>query len=135
MLGGSPLVARRHDRPRFPGEELVVVTSPMFQHKIAKVDGELVVGQVLAEVNGHKVKNLAHLVELLRDSTDEFLTSRFAEENSEVLVFGRKEMEKATEEVLEDAGIPPARRGSPDVLAVWKKRGAAKPPAPPAKEK
>src|SRR5205814_1846294 len=36
LLGaiGSPLVTRRGDRPRFEGEELVVVAAPMFPHKV-----------------------------------------------------------------------------------------------------
>jgi hypothetical protein len=116
----SPLLTRRYDRVRFPGEELVVVTAPLFEHKISKgYDDPL--GQVLEEVNGRKVKNLRHLVEILRDSTDEFLKFRFAEESSEVLVFRRAEMDKVTEEILEDAGIALSRRGSKDVLGVWKK--------------
>jgi S1-C subfamily serine protease len=116
----SPLQSRRADRVRFDDEELVVVTHPMFDHKIAKgyIDP---VGQVLEEVNGTKVKNLRHLVEILRDSTDEFLKFRFAEEGTEILVFRRKEMAKATEEIMEDAGIAPNRRGSRDILKVWNK--------------
>src|SRR5581483_785522 len=94
----SPLFARFRDHVRFPGEELVVVTSPLFPHKIAKgYDQPL--GQVVTEVNGVKVKNLKHLVETLRDCRDEYLTFRFAEEGSEVLVFRREEMEKSTEEI------------------------------------
>lgn len=30
-------------------------------------------------------------------------------------------MDKATEEIMEDNGIAPSRRGSPDLLTVWKK--------------
>src|SRR5262249_35052655 len=82
----SPLLSRRLDRVSFPGEELVVVTHPMFDHKIAK-GYRPPVGQVLEKVNGRKVKNLRHLVELLRDCTADFLEFRFAEEGAEVLVF------------------------------------------------
>jgi S1-C subfamily serine protease len=119
----SPLFVRRDDRVRFPGEELVVITSPMFEHKIARGYDEPL-GQVLAEVNGQKVKNLRHLIEILRDSTEEFLTFRFAEEGADVMVFRRAEMDRVTAEILEDAGIAPSRRGSPDMLAVWRKRAA-----------
>jgi S1-C subfamily serine protease len=119
----SPLLCRLTDRVRFPAEELVVVTSPMFSHKIAKGYDDPV-GQVVQEVNGVRVKNLKHLVEILRDCTDEFLTFRFAEQAAEVLIFRRAEMEQATEEVLDDNGISAARRGSADLLKVWKeKRG------------
>jgi S1-C subfamily serine protease len=117
----SPLATRLTDRVRFPGEELVVVTSPMFTHKIAKGYGDPA-GQVVKEINGTRVKNLKHLVELLRDSTDEYLVFRFAELGAEVLVFRRQEMNAATDDVLDDHGISPTRRGSPDLLKVWKQR-------------
>src|SRR5262249_14598501 len=113
----SPLLLRRGDRPRFAGEELVVVTAPMFEHKVSRGYASPA-GQVLEQLNRTKVKNLRHLVELLRDSKDEFLTFRF-EDGGEVLVFRRTEMARATEEILEDAGIAPGRRGSRDMLAVW----------------
>jgi S1-C subfamily serine protease len=117
--GLSPLLLRGSDRVRFPGEELVVVTAPMFQHKIARGYSDPI-GQVLREVNGTAVKNLRHLVELLRDNKDEFLKFRF-QEGAEVLVFRRTEMARATEEILEDAGIALGRRGSRDMLKVWNK--------------
>jgi S1-C subfamily serine protease len=125
-LGKTPLLSRGGDKARFPGEELVVVTAPMFEHKVAKGYRDPA-GQVLERVNGHKVKNLRHLVELVRDSKEEFLTFRFAEEGAEVLVFRRMEMNKATEDVLEDAGIAPSRRGSKDMLRVWNN---GRPPRP-----
>lgn len=115
----NPVMARLGDRVRFPGEELVVVTSPMFNHKITKGYADPV-GQVVKEVNGTPIKNLKHLVELLRDCTDEYLTFRFMEEGTELLVFRREEMSQATEEILEDNGIAPNRRGSEDVLKLWK---------------
>jgi hypothetical protein len=119
----SPMVRRRFDRARFPGEELVVVTAPMFRHKIAKGYDDPV-GRVVSMVNKVKIKNLRHLVETLRDCKDEFVTFRFAEEGSAVLVFDRKEMDKVTREILEDHGIAPSRRGSKDMLDVWEKKPA-----------
>jgi hypothetical protein len=114
------MLNRRLDRVQFPGEELVAVTAPMFAHKIAKGYSNPV-GRVVREVNGVKIKNLRHLVEMLRDSPDDFLTFRFFEEGSEVLVFDRKEMDKATDEILEENGIAATRRGSADMLKAWKK--------------
>jgi hypothetical protein len=122
--GNSPILRRRFDRVRYAGEELVVVTAPMFAHKIAKGYDDPA-GQVVAEVNRVKIKNLRHLVETLRDCRNEFLTFRFAEEGSAVLVFDRKEMDKVTEEILEENGIAPSRRGSADMLQVWKKKPAS----------
>jgi len=119
--GQSPLVTRRFDNVAFPGEELVVVTSPMFPHKISKGYGDPA-GQVVKDVNGVAIKNLGHLVETIRDSQDKFLRFRFADLGSEMLVFDRQAMAKATEEVMEDNGILATRRGSADMMKVWNKK-------------
>jgi hypothetical protein len=118
-------VSRRFDRARFPGEELVVVTCPMFDHKIAKGYDDPV-GQVVKEVNGVRIRNLGHLVQTIRDSKDTYLKFRFADEGCEVLVFDRQEMDRVTDEVLEEHGIAPTRRGSAEVLRVWKRRATAR---------
>lgn len=114
----SPMMNRRFDRVRFPGEELVAVTAPMFVHKISKGYADPV-GRVVKEVNGVPIKNVRCLVETIRDCKDEYLTFRFAEDWSEVLVFDRKEMDKATEEILDENGIAPSRRASADLTKVW----------------
>jgi hypothetical protein len=44
------------------------------------------------------------------------------EEGSELLVFRREEMDKAIDEVLDDNGISPNRRGSEDELKVWQRK-------------
>ena len=112
----SPLTTRRSDRARFPGEELVVVTAPLLRTRMTKGYADPF-GQVVSEVNGTKIKNLAHLVELIRSCKDEYLTFRFAEDYAETLVFRRKAMLEATEPLMSENGIP--RRGTDDVLAVW----------------
>jgi S1-C subfamily serine protease len=112
----SPLTNRYVDRARFPGEELVVVTAPLLRTRMTKGYADPF-GQVLSEVNGTKIKNLAHLVELVRSCKDEYLTFRFAEDYSETLVFRRQAMLEATEPLMSENGIP--RRGSDDILAVW----------------
>jgi hypothetical protein len=116
MSRNSPLSTRYADRARFPGEELVVVTAPLLRTRMTKGYGDPF-GQVLSELNGTKIKNLAHLVELIRACQDEYLTFRFAEDYAETLVFRRKAMLDATEPLMSENGIP--RRGSDDVLAVW----------------
>jgi S1-C subfamily serine protease len=123
MLGGrnSPLTTRRSDRANFAGEELVVVTAPLLRTRMAKGYNDPF-GQVLSEVNGTKVKNLAHLVELIRSCSDEYLTFRFAEDYAETLVFRRTAVLDATEPLMSENGIP--RRGSDDVLAIWNSKVA-----------
>jgi S1-C subfamily serine protease len=118
-LDNSPLVTRADDLVRFPGEELVVVSSRMFAHPSAKGYADPV-GKVVKDLNGIPIKNLRHLVETIRDCKDEFLTFRFADNFSEMLVFDRKELGKVTDNILEENGIPANRRGSPDMLKIWK---------------
>ncbi len=113
---GSPLATRRGDRPQFPGEELVVVSSPLFPHALSKGYGSPV-AQVVKTVNGTAIRNLGHLVEALRDTRDEFIVVNFAGKGSESLVLPRKEMEKATEEILTDNGI--RSQGSQELMSVW----------------
>ena len=117
---GNPLITRRGDRPAFPGEELVIVSSPFFPHRLAK-DYDNSVSRVVHAVNGVVIRNLRHLVEVLRDSKDEFLTFEFAG-RGETLVFPRKEMIAATEEILSDNGI--LAQASNGLLAVWQARSA-----------
>jgi hypothetical protein len=117
----SPLMTRRSARPQFSGEELVVVTAPLLRTRMTKGYADPF-GQVISEVNGTKIRNLAHLVELIRSSSDEYLTFRFAEDYAETLVFRRQAMLEATEPLMSENGIP--RRGSDDVLAVWSGKSA-----------
>ena len=114
---GSPLITRAGDKPAFAGERLVVVTSPFFPHKLAKGYGNPA-WQVIKTVNGHPIKNLAHLVEVLRDLKDEFVTFEFnARTTGETIVFPRAEMVAATNDILTDNGI--RSQGSPDALTIW----------------
>ena len=118
---GSPLFPRFGDQPAFEGEELVVVTSPFFPHKLGKGYGEPYY-QVVKTVNGVRIKNLSHLVEVLRDSREEFTVIEFDSRVGETLVFPRKEMLAATEEILTDNGV--RSQGTADTLAVWNAKPA-----------
>ena len=123
-FSGSPLIARKGDRPAFPGEQLVVVSSPFFPHKLAKSYWPPI-GWVVRSVNGTPIQNLAHLVAVLRDLQDEFVVFDFSGRGVETSVFPRKEMVAATEEILNDNGV--RAQGSPDTLAVWNAPPAATP--------
>jgi S1-C subfamily serine protease len=122
-LIGSPLVTRRGDPPKFADEELVIVSAPMFPHRIGKGYSSPVF-KVVKEVNGVRVKNLRHLVELLRDSKAKFTTISFDDRGSETIVFDHKEALAATEEVLTDNGI--RQRASDDLMAVWEGKDKGK---------
>jgi S1-C subfamily serine protease len=112
----SPLITRRGDQPAFPGEQLVVVSSPFFPHKLSQGYDQPVT-HVVKTVNGVVIKNLNHLVQVLRDATDEFVTFEFDGRNMEALVFQRREMLAATEDILTDNGV--RAQGSADTLGVW----------------
>jgi S1-C subfamily serine protease len=120
-FSGSPLATRRGEPPAFEGEELVVVSSPFFPHKLSKGYSNPA-GNVVGKVNGKPVKHLRHLVEILRDSRDEFLIFEFAGRAAEAIVFPRKNMLAATDEILTDNGI--RAQGSADTLAVWTSKPA-----------
>jgi S1-C subfamily serine protease len=113
---GSPLVSRNDDRVAFPGEQLVVVTAPLLAHPITRGYDE-VFGYVVKDVDGVSIKNLRHLVEVLRDGKGEYLTFRFHGEMAQMLVFSRKAIEDATSELMIENGIP--RRGSEELMTLW----------------
>jgi len=113
---GSPLVRRIGDKPAFEGESLVVVSSPFLPHKLSKGYSNPV-SQVVKTINGRPIKNLCHLVEVVRDSKDQYMTIEFNVRGAETLVFSRSEMLAATDEILTDNGIRDL--GSPDALAIW----------------
>lgn len=120
MRSGSPLATRRHERPAFEGEQLVVVSSPLLSHKIGRGYGNPTL-RVVETVNDTKIKSLAHLVEVLRDLKDEFVVVRFAALDSDAIVLPRKDVAAATEEILTDNGI--RAQASPELLAIWSRAG------------
>jgi hypothetical protein len=113
---GSSLLSRSWEKPAFEGESLVVVTSPFFPHPLARGYSNPV-GQVVQSVNGIRIKNLNHLVQVLRDSKEKFTRIQFENRFSETLVFPTKETVDATDGILTDNGI--RSQGSADTLAVW----------------
>jgi len=117
----SPLVTRITDQPAFPGEQLVVIASPFFPHKLSEGYSNPR-AQVVKSVNGIRVKNLNHLVEILRDAKTEFITIACDSRFSETMVFPRAQMVAATDAILTDNGV--RAQGSPDTLAIWNAKAA-----------
>ena len=113
---GSPLVTRLGDKPRSPDEDLVLVSAPLFPHRVSTGYANPA-GRVVRAVNGIPIRNLRHLVEVLRDSKAEFTVVEFEGREIESLVFSHREALAATEEILTDNGI--RSQGTPDTLAVW----------------
>jgi S1-C subfamily serine protease len=75
MLGlvKSPLVTHALDEPDADLQELVVVSSPFFPHKLANGYSNPA-GSVVYSVNGTRIKSLRHMVAVLRDLKDPFVT-------------------------------------------------------------
>jgi S1-C subfamily serine protease len=113
---GSPLVTRLKEMPSFPGEQLVVVPAPFFPHELVRGYGDPTFAVVKA-VNGVPIRNLEHLVRVLRDSKDDFVTIEFVDKYTEILVFSRAEMIAATDGILNDNNV--RSQGSADTMAVW----------------
>ncbi|MGO9995171.1 MAG: trypsin-like peptidase domain-containing protein [Steroidobacteraceae bacterium] len=123
MLGlvKSPLVTHALDEPDGDLQELVVVSSPFFPHKLANGYSNPA-GSVVYSVNGTRIKSLRHMVAVLRDLKDPFVTFEFDQKGGEALVFSRPAIMSATDDILMDNGV--RAQGSPDTLAVWQDKNA-----------
>ncbi|MBN1591335.1 MAG: trypsin-like peptidase domain-containing protein [Pirellulales bacterium] len=112
---GNSVPSRQYDRQDYPGEELVVLGYRLFPHETSK-GYDSVSFALVEKINGTKVKNLAHLVELIRDAKGEYLTVTLCG-RYELLVFHRQELFDVTEEILADEGI--RNQFSDDLKEVW----------------
>ena len=100
---------------------LVVVSSPFFPHRLSK-GYDNPISRVVSKVNGITIKNLTHLVTVLRDAKDEFIVIEFAGRGIESLVLPRKDVLDDTEDILGDNGV--RSQGSPDVMQIWNEKKA-----------
>lgn len=115
----SPLLKGTAAWREFEDQEIVVVPAMPFAHKLIKGYSPPILSTV-KEINGIPVKNLKHLVEILRDCEDEFLRFQFADRGAELMIFPRKEFLASTEEILTDNNI--RKQFSDDLEEVWKKK-------------
>ena len=115
-VAGNPMVTRLAEQPGFPDERLVVISSPFFPHKLAQGYSNPR-SEVVSTVNGIPVKNLKHLVEILRDSRDEFIRIEGVGRYGETMIFPRAQMLAATDDILTDNDV--RAQGTPDMMAVW----------------
>ncbi|MBR7798522.1 S1C family serine protease [Undibacterium fentianense] len=112
----SPLVTLRGEKPSAEREELVVVSSPFFPHKLVTGYSNRF-GSVIYSINGQPVKSLRHLVTMLRDMQDELIVIHYDQRYGETMVLPRKAMLAETEGILSDNGI--RSQGSVDMMAIW----------------
>ena len=115
----SPLFQQLGLPPTAEREEVVIVSSPFFPDRLtAGYDNPA--GGTVARINGKPVRSLKHLVGLLRDMKDEFITIEFDQPERESLVFSRQELVAATERILTNNGV--RAQGSADMMGVWQGR-------------
>ncbi|HSY44032.1 MAG TPA: trypsin-like peptidase domain-containing protein, partial [Candidatus Acidoferrum sp.] len=112
----SPLTTRMGDRPAFKGEQLVVVSSPLFPDRLSRGYPNPI-GQVVKSINDVPVKNLKDLVQIIREAKGEYIRIEFYGIDAPIFVFPRAEMAEETDSILTDNDI--RSQGSPDVMAVW----------------
>jgi hypothetical protein len=115
----SPLVTRRGDAPDSQREELVVVSSPFFPHKLVTGYSNRF-GAVIYSINNQPIRSLKHLVEVLRDLKDDLIVIHFDQRYGETMVLPRKAMLEETESILSDNGI--RTQASADLMEVWNKK-------------
>ena len=99
----------------------MIVSSPLFPHKLSKGYSNPA-GGVVHSINGTKIRSLAHLVAVLRDLKDEFVTIEFDGEGGESIVLPRAESVAATDDILNDNDI--RAQGSPELLKIWQAKGS-----------
>ena len=101
----------------------MIIGHPPFVHKLSK-GFHIQYALTLNEINGVRIRNLKHAVELLRDANGEFIEFTFYGRHAQTFVFKRKDVEDATEGILSDNGI--RHQFSPNLAPVWNKTKGAK---------
>jgi hypothetical protein len=75
----------------------------MFTHRITKGYGDPL-AQVIKDINGIKIKNIRHLVEVIQNAKD-YIEINFEGNFVETMIFRKAEMDAVTEEILTENGI------------------------------
>jgi S1-C subfamily serine protease len=120
-FNASPLLTKRGEMSDAAREELVVVSSPFFPHKLVTGYSNRM-GSVVYSINKVPVRSLRHLVALLRDLKDELVVIHFDQRAGETMILPRKGMLEATEAILTDNGI--RQQGSQELLDIWNGKAA-----------
>lgn len=115
-MQGNPAALRADELRAFAGEEIVMIVSDFLPHPITK-GYQVAYKPAVKALNGEKVKSLAHLVGMIRDSDEDYLEFTFYDDGQETLVFDRLELLESTEEILEDNSI--RNQGSKRFMSIW----------------
>lgn len=102
----NPLATRRHDRKAFEDEQIVILATAPFSHRIIRGHDHIDFASALDSINGVKVRNIAHARQLIRDHEGEFIELEFSDKHIDgVLVLDAKAFAEATYDVLEQNSI------------------------------
>jgi len=93
---------REHD-----DDEIVVTCSPILPHKINK-GYEVGPLSVVTHVNATPIRNLRHMIELIKENKEEFIVFRFGDKGEDKLVFDPKKVEQLNPQILRNYNIPSA---------------------------
>ena len=118
-FNAQPLLTRVADEPSNEREDLAVVSSPFFPHRLVSgYDSRF--GAVVQSVNGTSVKSLRHLVEILKNMKDELVVLKFDQRIGESVVLPHAAVMASTESILADNGI--RFQSSSDLMDVLTKK-------------
>ena len=97
----SPLAARCYDQTAFDDEQIVILASPPFPHRIMRGHEDIQALSTLDSIDGVKVRNIVHARELIRKHQGEFIELEFADKKMDrVLRLNADALAAATEEIL-----------------------------------
>ena len=115
-MQGNPAALRADKARDVEGEEIVMLVSNFLPHPITK-GYDVSYKPALKSLNGTAITSLSQLVELIRDSQEDYLVFKFHDKGQESFIFEREELLETTEEVLEDNSI--RRQGSKRFMDIW----------------
>ncbi len=97
----NPIATRCFDRKGFDDEQIVILASSPFPHRIMRGHEDLQGFAALTNIDGVKVRNIAHARELIRMHEGEFIELEFSDKQSDnVLRLNAAALAAATEDVL-----------------------------------
>jgi S1-C subfamily serine protease len=118
-FNAQPLLTRVADEPGANREDLVVISTPFFPHRLVSgYDSRF--GAVIYSINNTPVKSLRHLVEILRDLKDELVVIKFDQRIGESIVLPHAQVLQSTEGILADNGI--RFQASSELMDVWTRK-------------
>ncbi|MDG2029963.1 MAG: hypothetical protein P8J45_03045 [Phycisphaerales bacterium] len=101
----SPAI-RCRDRKAFEDEQIGILATPPFSHRILRGHDHIELGSALDRIDGVKVRNVAHARKLIRDHEGEFIEIVFSDKYIDgALILDAKALTDATQDVLEQNSI------------------------------